>query len=168
MITVLSIGEGNYRVRLNMCLTARAFGAARIVFIGSRDSRLVGYIGKLNYKWGGAFKVDFSTNAAKAIKSFNKYKKIYLTMFGVPLKQVEYTLKTYKNILLIVTAKDWEASLSKLTDFDVSITTQPHAQVASIAIFLHEFFNGRELAVQFQNARYKIVPKPKGAQIRKA
>ncbi|MDE1832845.1 MAG: tRNA (cytidine(56)-2'-O)-methyltransferase [Candidatus Micrarchaeota archaeon] len=167
MITVLSIGEGDYRVRLNMCLTARAFGAAKIVFIGRRDGRISKYIARLNSKWGGMFKVDFSSNAGNTIRSFSKYKKIYLTMFGTPLKQVEYMLKTYKNILLIVTARDWEGQLAKLTDFNVSITNQPHAQVASIAIFLHEFFNGRELAIQFQNAKYKAIPKPKGAQIRK-
>lgn len=164
-IAVLSIGEHDRRIRTNICLTARAFGADKVIFIGKRDSRIINYMSKISANWGGSFKVEFASNAPKVIRPLTKYKKVYLTMYGIPLRQVGYTLKTYKNVLLIVSQKEHDEALEKLSDYNVSITTQPHAQVTSIAVFLHEFFSGRELAIQFPNARYKVKPQDHGIRI---
>ncbi|MGI0133562.1 MAG: tRNA (cytidine(56)-2'-O)-methyltransferase [Candidatus Micrarchaeaceae archaeon] len=161
-ITVLSIGERDRRIRINLCLTARAFGADKAIFIGKKDASIARHMSAVNEKWGGDFKVEFAPNVAGVIKPLTKYKKVYLTMYGMPLRQVAYTLKTYKNILLIITQKEHDTALSGMADYSVSITTQPHAQVTSVAVFLHEFFSGRELAVQFPNAKYKVVPDQKG------
>lgn len=158
MITVLSIGEKNPRVKLNLCLTARAFGAAKIIFVGRRDANISKHISAINGTWGGIFKVDFASSVKSAVEPLTKYKSVYLTMFGLPLKQLKYTVKTYKNILLIVTSKEYDKQVGELADFKLSITSQPHSQAAAIAIFLHEFFDGREQAMQFQNAKVKVVP----------
>lgn len=168
LITVLSIGERDYRVRRNLCLTARAFGAEKIIFVGKRDSSLATYMARICTKWGGSFKVEFAASAQSVIRPLTKYKKVYFTMYGAPLRQAEYTIRTYKNLLLILTTKEYDGSLAKLADFTVSITTQPHAQVTSVAVFLHEFFSGREPAIQFPNAKYKIIAGSDGIHVKKA
>lgn len=158
---------GPYSVNLNMCLTARALGAAEIIFIGRKDQRLPRYMGAVNAKWGGSFKVKFMGRYAEAIKSASRYAKVNLTRFGVPLKQKIYQLRTYKNILLIVSLKDEAGPIHRLSDFNISISSQPHSCTASIAVFLHEFYNGRELAMHFENARFKVIPKERGAEVRR-
>jgi len=38
---------------------------------------------------------------------------------------------------------------------------------AAISIFLHDFYQGRELALHFENAKYKVVPQERGFRIDK-
>jgi tRNA (cytidine56-2'-O)-methyltransferase len=159
MISVLAIGRSPYEVNLDLCLTARALGASEITFISKKDARLLRHMGTLNKKWGGKFRVQFAKSYQEALKSATKYKKVYLTRYGVPLQTKSYTLKTYKNLVLIVTLKDEVDAIHKIADFNISVSSQPHCSAAAIAIFLHDFYNGRELAMHFENAEYKLVPK---------
>jgi tRNA (cytidine56-2'-O)-methyltransferase len=159
-ISVLAIGKSAYATSLDLCLTSRALGAAEITFIGKKDNRLVRQVNDLNKKWGGKFKVQFAKNYKDFLKSTTKYKKIYLTRYGLPLQEKSYTIKTYTNIVLIVALMDKNEinSIYKFSDFNISVSSQPHCAAAAIAIFLHEFYNGRELAMHFENAKYKLVP----------
>ncbi len=170
MISILAIGRSTYPVSRDLCLTSRALGASEVTFVGKRDSKLVRYMESINKKWGGKFKVQFAKSYKEALKSATKYKKVYLTIYGSPLQDKSYVLKTYKNMVVIVSLKE-NAELNaihKLADFNISITTQPHCSAAAIAVFLHEFYNGRELAMHFENAQYKLVPKGQGLMMQKA
>ena len=59
-------------------------------------------------------------------------------------------------------------NLYKVTDFNVSLTTQPHCSTAAISVFLHVFYEGRELAMHFENAKYKVVPEERRVHIEKS
>lgn len=162
-INVLAIGRGTYSESLDLCLTARALGASEITFIGKRDSKILKYMDKINYNWGGRFKVSFVKSLKEVMKNSIKYTKICLTRYGTPLQDKMYTLKTYKNIVLIVPVRQKIADTVKdFTDFNISISSQPHTAAAAIAIFLHEFYSGRELAMHFENAKYRLVPSERG------
>lgn len=93
------------------------------------------------------------------MQASKKYVKICLTRFGAPLQNKMYSLRTYKNIVLIVPLKEKKQQMQSVSDFDISITSQPHCGAAAIAIFLHEFYSGRELAMHFENPKYKIAQK---------
>lgn len=153
------MGRSAYVTKLDLCLTARALGAKEITFVSKSDSRLVKYMNGLSKKWGGDFTIRFTNAYSDIMKPNTKYKKIYLTRYGAPLQDKSYTLKTYKNLLLIVTTDDELKSIYRAADFNISVSSQPHCSSAAIAIFLHEFYNGRELAMHFENAKYKLVPK---------
>lgn len=157
-ISVLAIGRSTYEEGLDLCLTSRALGASEITFIGKPNSRLIRYINNLNTNWGGKFKVSYAKSYQQVIKASVKYKTIYLTKYGDPLQSHMYALKTYKNIVLVVSLKENLQAVHKIVDFNLSVSSQQHCAVAAIAIFLHEFYNGRELAMHFENAKYKMVP----------
>jgi tRNA (cytidine56-2'-O)-methyltransferase len=53
----------------------------------------------------------------------------------------------------------------QLSDWNISVTNQPHSEVAALSILLDRFFEGRELKKEFKNARIKIVPQEKGKKI---
>ena len=162
MINVLAIGRGPYSRDLDLCLTARALGASEITFIGKTDKKLLKHLNALNKAWGGTFKVSFAKSYQEVIKSSSKYVKVCLTRYGIPLQNKIYALKTYKNIVLIVPSSATK-DVSKYTpDFSISVTSQPHSGSAAVAIFLHEFYSGRELAMHFENAKYKLVEKENG------
>lgn len=167
MLKVLSIGKEPYQSNSELCLVARAFGAAGVTFSSRKDQRLIKYMQQTNNKWGGSFAVDFESNYMKMLGQESSYKKVYLTRYGVPLQDIIGTLRTYKNLLLIVTEKETFDPAYARSDFNVSITDQPHSSTSAIAVFLHEFYSGRELAMHFENARYKVVPSEQGAHVEK-
>lgn len=137
-----------------------------ITFVGRKDSRLSRYINAVNSKWGGKFKVKFVKSYNEALKSAAKYTKVYLTRFGEPIQNKRSTLKTYKNILLIVTPHNETSKMHEMSSFNISVSSQPHCSAAAVAIFLHEFYDGRELAMHFENAKLKVVPGARGISIK--
>jgi tRNA (cytidine56-2'-O)-methyltransferase len=166
-LRILSIGKGTYEHNSELCLVARAFGASGVVLSSRKDPKLVKFMRLNNSKWGGSFTVESESNYMKALDQEGSYKKVYLTRYGVPLQEVISTLRTYRNLLLIVTDKEAFGPASSRADFSVSITGQPHTSASAIAVFLHEFYSGRELAMHFENAQYKVVPSERGVHVEK-
>lgn len=168
VISVLAIGRYDYPSSIAMCLTARALGASEMIFASRRDAKIIRYVNNLERGWGGKFKVSFVKSYETALRNATKYKTVYLTRYGIPLFKMTYTLNTYKNILLMVSSvKASSKLLHNIADFNVSITDQPHCSAAAIAVFLHDFYRGRELAMHFENARYKVIPKEHGISVEK-
>ncbi len=165
---MLVIGKGSYESNMDLCLAARAFGAQSVTFATGKSPRFARQFARLNRKWGGDFAVDFTDDWKGFIAGKKNYKSIYLTRYGTPINKLKYSLKTYKNILLIVTLTEAYKNLYKMSDFNVSITTQPHCSTAAIAIFLHLFYEGRELAMHFENAQYKVIPEDHRVHVEKA
>ncbi len=171
MIWVLVVGKSNYDSTLDLSLVARAFGASGITFCPEdrrNAKKIIRSFNSINRNWGGKFAVSFTKNWKKFIDEKKNYLKVYLTRYGIPMEKMEYRIRTYKNILVIVSMKESVKPLYRSADFDLSITTQPHSCASSIAVFLHKFYNGRELAMHFENARYKIVPGEHGIRVEKA
>jgi len=165
MITILVVGKNSYERNLDIALTARAFGAAEVVYTSEKDPKLVKHIKSIVNKWGGTFSVDFVKNWKKYIKEKRNYKTFYLTMYGKALDSTHSLIRDYKNILLVVSSADVNTYLMKNADFNISVTTQPHCEASAIAIFLHYFYEGRELAIHFENAKYKVVPSERNVKV---
>ena len=168
MISILAIGRYSYLNSLDLCLTARALGASEVIFTRKKEPKIIRYVNRLEKNWGGKFNVSFVKSYKNALAGTTNYVKVYLTRYGTPLNKLAYTLNTYKNIMLIVSYTEAQSKLlDGLADFNVSISDQQHCSIASIAIFLHDFYRGRELAMHFENAKYKIIPNEHGASIEK-
>ncbi len=171
MILVLVIGKGSHESYLDLALVSRAFGASAITFC-AKDAGDIRSIERAikgtNSKWGGKFSVFHTKNWKEFINEKKNYLKIYLTMYGLPMKKLEYQIRTYKNILLIVSFTEAIKPLYRAADFNISITAQPHTCASAISVFLHNFYNGRELALHFENAGYKVVPEEHSIHIQKS
>jgi len=158
VLSVLAIGNNVHESNKDLCLAARAFGAMSVTIAGRRDNRLIRECKAIKSKWGGSFEVSFTDDWKAYLSKKKTYKTVYLTRYGIPLDRMIHSLTTYKNIMLIVTLSESAKDVYKLSDFNVSITSQPHSSAAAVAVFLHHFYEGRELAMHFENARYKVVP----------
>ena len=165
VISVLVVGKPDYGLSVDLALAARAFGAQQIVFTMPRSTRLERYFRSIASKWGGAFEVLFTSDWAGFIRERRNYKSVYLTQFGLPYPKVAPIVKTYKNLIVVIST-DGAKSIVGRTDFNVSISTQPHVTISALAIFLHEFYSGRELAMHFENARYKVVPSARSMKMK--
>lgn len=162
-VSVLRLGHRSVRdkrVSTHTGLAARAFGASEFYYTGEHDSELEKSLAKVAKEWGGTFKVAYVEKERSFIKNF-KGKKIHLTMYGLPFKKNLKKLKG-KNLLIIVAGQKASPEIYRLADFNLSVTSQPHSEVSALAVFLDNYFKGKEPEKKFKNAKLKIIPSKRG------
>jgi len=157
----------DYRVTSHCCLVARAFGAKRIIIAGERDESIKRSIDAVTGKWGGKFKVEFTENWKKTVEQHKKkgFLVVHTTMYGQPLQEKITELRKLKKVLVIVGSQKVERAVYELADYNISVTLQPHSEIASLAVLLDWLFEGKELNKKFENAESKIIPQEKGKKV---
>jgi len=153
------------RLTTHVALAARAFGCDGIILSGEKDEQVIDSIEKVVKKWGGSFEVRYEKDWRKVIKSW-KGKIIHLSMYGLPIQNKINGIRKFKeDLLVIVGSEKVHGEVYQLADWNISITNQPHSEVASLALFLDKLFRGKELKKKFENSKIKIIPQKKGKKI---
>ncbi len=168
MICVLRLGhriERDKRLSTHCGLVARAFGAQKLVYTGQKDSGLEESINSVTKGWGGPFTIEHTESARKLIKDWEG-KSVHLTVYGIPVKKKIRTLRKIRNLLIVIGGEKVPPEVYQECDWNVSVTSQPHSEVASLAVFLHEYFRGKELGKKFRNAGKKVIPQERGKKLR--
>lgn len=170
-VVVLRMGHRiprDFRVTTHVCLTARAFGADGVIVSDVKDEKLERTINKVVDAWGGPFFLKTGLPWNQVIKEWlsKGSEVIHLTQYGIPLLNVINDLKTSgRDKLVIVGAKKQPREVFKLVTHNVSITTQPHSEVAALSLLLHYLWNGAEFYREFEDARLKVIPQEKGKKV---
>ncbi len=159
------------RISTHVALVARAFGANSIVYTGQHDSGLEHSVKRICERWGGAAGGPFTIGYGKSYRSIiKKYKKdgftvLHLSMYGIPLQKTVAKLKTKKKMLIVVGSEQVPAEVYELADYNVSVTSQPHSEVAALAIALDRLQKGKELDFK---GMVKIIPSKRGKRVVKS
>jgi tRNA (cytidine56-2'-O)-methyltransferase len=169
-IGVLRLGHRIFRdkrVTMHAFLVSRAFGASSFIIHGDRDSKLEEKARKVVKDWGGRISVDYSGNWLKTVEEWRSRGSliIHLTMYGMPVENVIERVRGAGRLLVIIGGRKVPREAYEASDYNVSITNQPHSEIAALAIFLDRFFKGRELYMQHYKARISVVPSPRGKVI---
>ncbi|MGQ9597091.1 MAG: tRNA (cytidine(56)-2'-O)-methyltransferase [Thermoproteota archaeon] len=167
---VLRLGHRIFRdkrVTMHAFLVSRAFGATAFIIHGEKDSKLEENAGKVVKKWGGAIKIEHSGNWLKTVEEWKNRGSlvIHLTMYGIPVENVIGEIRKAKKLLIIIGGQKVPGEAYEVSDYNISVTNQPHSEIAALAIFLDRFFWGKELYKQYEDARFFIVPSPRGKVI---
>jgi tRNA (cytidine56-2'-O)-methyltransferase len=167
MIVVLRLNhrrERDKRASTHVCLTSRAFGASKIVYSGDKDESLESSVKKVVESWGGDFSISYEKDYSKTIKRFknDKFTIVHLTMYGLPLQDEINSIKSFKDVLVVVGGEKVPSSVYRLADYNISVTSQPHSEIAALTLFLDKYYNSKELTLEFKDAKLKIKPNPKG------
>jgi len=169
-IEVLRIGhrpERDKRVTTHVCLTARALGAAG-VRIAEEDPGVVKSVSSLAQRFGGAFTVAGGTGWKGPIKEWkaNGGQVVHLTMYGLPLAQsVPDILADGRDVLVAVGAEKVPADLYELADHNVAVGSQPHSEVAALALLLDRLRGGAWEWDSFPGAAMRVVPTAHGKRV---
>lgn len=173
-ISVLRLGHRparDKRVSMHTALVARAFGADGIYFSDIIDKELKTNIEDVVERFGGPFFVEMGELWSNIIKKWQSEggEVVHLTMYGLPLPSVIEEIKSSpKDKLVVIGAEKVPGEIYKMATFNVSITNQPHSEIAALCIFLDRFFDGKtvnEYNRQFSGAKLKIVPCARGKQV---
>jgi len=187
-IVILRLGHRlprDERISTHVALVARAFGANSIIYSGQHDEGLESSVLRLENSWGGSFGIKYEKNFRKVIKEHKEkgFAILHLTMYGIPIQEVlrseswvsrfgqskHETLDT--RLLIIVGSEAVPAEVYHLADFNISVTNQPHSEVAALAIVLDRLMEGKELERGFDErfkGKVKIEPSEKGKKVLKS
>jgi len=167
-VTVLRLGHRIFRdkrLTTHICLIARAFGADTVIFSGEEDKSIVESVSDIVERWGGPFEVRYEKNWKAFIKKFDGV-KVHLTVYGKPIQDtIEKIREIKQNLLIIVGSQKVPSEVYNIVDYNIGVTQQPHSEAAALAVFLHEFFQGKELKKQFENGKIEIAPQEKGKKV---
>jgi tRNA (cytidine56-2'-O)-methyltransferase len=167
MITVLRLGHRAFRDRrisTHCGLVARALGAEKLFYSGEMDRNLEESVDSVSRQWGGGFSVEHVKSWKKVIQGF-RGKKVHLTMYGMPIQDRIKDIRKTRNLLVIVGGEKVPGDVYQLSDWNLSVSSQPHSEVASLGIFLHEYFRGKELGKGFPGSRIRLIPQERGKKI---
>jgi tRNA (cytidine56-2'-O)-methyltransferase len=167
MIAVLRLGHRvgrDVRITTHICLAARALGAEKVFLSGEKDESIIRSIEGVAKRWGGKFEVEYRKDWRAVMKSW-KGKTVHLTMYGEPLNDKLDVLRKAGDLLVIVGAEKVPSEVYRNADFNISVSGQPHSEVAALAVFLDRFFEGKELEKRFPGAKLRIVPQGHGKLI---
>lgn len=172
-ISILRLGHRiprDERITTHVALVARAFGADEIIYAGQHDSSFEESVKKINENWGSEFKIKYAKNPLKIAKEYRKngFAVVHLTMYGIPLPEKLGEIKKNEKVLVIVGAEQVPREFYEIADFNISITSQPHSEVAALAIALDRIMEGAELERGFSKkfrGKLEIEPGEKGKRI---
>jgi tRNA (cytidine56-2'-O)-methyltransferase len=165
---ILRIGhrpERDQRVTTHVGLTARALGA-RGMYLAASDKGVVESINDVATRWGGEFFCQDNVKWRSCIKEWKAGGGVvvHLTMYGLNLPDVISEIRPHKKVLVIVGAEKVPGDIYGLADFNVAVTSQPHSEISSLALFLDHLAQGKDLALEFPGAQIKIIPSKAGKQ----
>lgn len=171
-IVVLRIGHRyvrDYRTLTHLCLTSRALGA-EAVLLEEIDDGLLESVQEVNEAWGGSFRVLQVPSWRSAFAEAKREGRtiVHLTMYGLPLQEKVSELRRSRKLLIAVGGPKVPGEAYKLADHNVAVTSQPHSEIAALAITLHELQAGEELKKEFGPSKMKIVPSERGKRVERA
>ena len=168
-IRVLRVGQRyvrDDRTLTHLCLVSRALGAESI-FIGDAEKDLVGTIDEVNRTWGGRFEAVLGVPWRKVIQDAKAEGRcvVHLTMYGMPLQDKVGELREEDRLLILVGGPKVPGRVYHQSDYNIAVTSQPHSEIAALAIVLHEIQSGEELKRPFEKSRLRILPSPSGKRV---
>jgi tRNA (cytidine56-2'-O)-methyltransferase len=154
------------RVTMHCALAARALGAGGMYYCGEKDPALEQRMQNVVKNWGGGFFLKFEPSWRRRLKNFGKKGfVVHLTMYGEPVQEKIKGVKKIleKRVLLVVVGSEKvPREVYDWSDYNISVTNQPHSEISALAVFLHEVFSGKNLSTAFRGARLTIVPSKQG------
>jgi tRNA (cytidine56-2'-O)-methyltransferase len=160
------------RLTTHVALAARALGADGIIISDIEDPKIEETTMKISRNWGGKFSFKMAITWQTVLKEWKDKGDIvvHLTAYGENIQTsnvLERIRKTEKDVMLIVGSQKVprEFYTEQVSDYNVAIGNQPHSECASLAVFLDRYFQGKELARDFEDAKVKIVPQRRGKKL---
>lgn len=168
-IRVLRVGQRyvrDDRTLTHLCLVSRALGAESI-YLEDAEKDVTGTLEEVNKRWGGDFKAVLGNSWRKVIQDAKKEgrKVVHLTMYGVPIQEAVEAIRAEEKLLIVVGGPKVPGRVYHEADFNVSVTSQPHSEIAALAIVLHEIQMGEELKRTFEKSKLRILPSSRGKRV---
>jgi tRNA (cytidine56-2'-O)-methyltransferase len=156
-------------------LVARAFGASYFILSDVRDEEVRATVERIVTRWGGNLSFEMGKPWKQAVSNWRSEggTVVHLTVYGENIETsdvMERIKAARKNVLVLVGSQKVPRAFfsSEVSDFNVAVGNQPHSEVSSLAVFLDRLFEGKELGVEFDRKKLKIIPQKHGKKVTKS
>jgi len=169
-VVVLKVGSRPFRdqrVNTHCALVARAFMADGIVF-SFEDSQLRRTVMKVVEKFGGKFSVESTEDWIGFVQEWLKggREAVHLTCYGLKMPDVMEEIRSSpRDKLIIIGGPKVPSEVYRLATYNVSVTSQPHSEVAALAVFLDHLHQGREFCEDLGGGEFRILPARRGKRV---
>ncbi len=171
-VAVLRIGHRlvrDDRTTTHAVLVSRAMGS-EVIYMTDVDNEIKKTLDKVNKRWGGEkeFRLEIIDNWKKLLKTWKENGGIvvHLTMYGAPINQKIKEIKELsQRILVVIGAEKVPKEVYFLADYNIAIGSQPHSEIAALAIFLDRIFEGNQFNKSFLDEKMRIIPSDKGKNV---
>lgn len=163
LTSILRLGhrpERDKRMTTHVGLTARAFGADSM-YLPKIDDRIKQTIEDVTNRFGGNFSVEETDDWRRLIKEWSG-DVIHLTMYGEDIDRF-FERKDIEDPLIIVGAEKVPSEVYDKADYNVSVGSQPHSEVAALAVFIDRF-NHRRINKKY-DGEISVIPRAKGKKV---
>ncbi len=150
------------RLTTHVALAARALGARRL-YLHPPDPELGERLASVDRRWGGDFEVTMTTDWKGVVRAFDGA-VVHLTMYGLPLGRALPRIRSARRVLLVVGGAKVPPDLYRLARYNVSVGSQPHSEVAAVAVTLVELL-GLPATRAPRGARFAIRPMARGKRV---
>lgn len=165
-VTVLRLGHRPHRdqrLSTHVCLTARAFGARRVVF-PSLDSKVEETVMDVVDRFGGPFELVEDPEWRPLIRGFEGT-SLHLTMYGEKHLDVVDRVRGEDPLLLVVGGGKVPREVYNMVDANVAVGNQPHSEAAALGVWLFEVAGEDALFGDREGAQVRIEPTARGKRI---
>ena len=168
-IRVLRLGQRyvrDERTLTHLCLVSRALGA-ECIYLEDAENDVTATLDEVNKTWGGDFRAVLGESWRGVIREAKKEGRsvVHLTMYGMPIQDVIQDLRRLEKTLIVVGGPKVPGKVYHEADFNVAVSSQPHSEVAALAIALHEIQDGEELKRTFSKSKLRILPSARGKRV---
>ncbi|MDK2892129.1 tRNA (cytidine(56)-2'-O)-methyltransferase [Methanohalophilus sp.] len=169
-IVILRLGhrpERDKRITTHVALTARAFGAEGML-LASEDKGIVRSVKDVVERWGGDFYIKHNVNWRSAIREWRQEggKICHLSMYGINLPDAIDSMCQPEKLMIVVGAEKVPFEIYELADWNVAVGSQPHSEVAAVAVTLDRLSEGNDpLKTKFEGAKLEVVPMECGKKV---
>ncbi|MFB6174809.1 MAG: tRNA (cytidine(56)-2'-O)-methyltransferase [Candidatus Nanohalobium sp.] len=161
MITVLRLGHRrgrDDRISTHVGLTARQWGADKIIYSGERDTGILESQRDIIDRWGGDVEVEYTEDWKSVIRDFEGL-SVHLTMYGEKIdERIEGLKEEFEedDLLVVVGAEKVPRWVYTHVDYNISVGNQPHSEIAALAVFMDRLLG--EIKDDFEGAEIKVEP----------
>jgi tRNA (cytidine56-2'-O)-methyltransferase len=160
------------RLTTHVALTARALGASKLILADALDKKIKEKVESVAKNWGGRFIFEMGMPWKQAVREWKKKKGlvVHLTAYGENIQTSDALQRikaTGKDVLVIVGSQKVPSEFfsKEISDFNIAVGNQPHSECSSLAVFLDRFFEGEELAKEFESPKIRICPQRHGKKM---
>ena len=164
-VSVLRVGHRvgrDPRLTTHLALAARALGAERM-FLEPADPEIADRVAALARGWGGSFAVEGVADWKAVVRSFPG-RVVHLTMYGETLEKALPRLRGTPRVLLVVGGAKVPPDLYRLAHLNLAVGSQPHSEVAAVAVVLDRLLGG-PARTRFPGGRRRVVPQVRGKKV---
>lgn len=162
------------RVTSHVALVARALGAASFILADIEDVEVKATVKKIVASWGGKFGFEMGMPWNQVVAAWRRKggSVVHLTAYGENIQTsdvIERIRNSGRDLLVIVGSQKVPKEFFSpvISDFNVAVGNQPHSEISSLAVFLDRLYEGRELSMEFNDAKLRIIPQKHGKKVAK-